>query len=75
MWPAGMGLGLILGVVGLTFGIWYLLPGVILFFGAVFGWITESESEVEVPDTEEEEEQAAAAGHPGHLDPHPDHFD
>ena len=33
--------------------------------------MTESESEVEVPDTTEEEEAAAAAGHPGHLNPTP----
>ena len=74
IWPAGAGLGLIFGVVGLTFGLWYLIPAGILFFGAVIGWITESEYEVEVPDSEEEEEAAAAAGHPGHLDPHPEHL-
>jgi hypothetical protein len=36
----------------------------------VIGWVTESEYEVEVPENAEEEEAAAAAGHPGHLDPH-----
>ena len=75
IWPAGAGLGLIFGVVGLTFGLWYLIPAGILFFGATIGWVTESEYEVEVPDSEEEEEAAAAAGHPGHLDPHPEHLD
>ncbi len=72
IWPAGMGLGLVLAVVGLTFGLWWLIIGAILFFGAAIGWLTESEYEVEVPDTEEEEDAAAAAGHPGHLDAHPD---
>ena len=61
----GDGLGLIFGVVGLIFGLWYLIIGGILFFGAVIGWMTESEYEAEVPDTEEEEDAAAAAGHPG----------
>jgi hypothetical protein len=75
IWPAGMGLGLIFGVVGLTFGLWYLIIGAILFSGAVIGWMTESEFEVDVPDSEEEEDAAAAAGHPGHLDPHPEHLD
>ena len=78
IWPAGAGLGLIFGVVGLTFGLWYLVPGAILFFGAAAGWVTESEYEVDVPDTEEEEEAAAALGHPGHLDPidpHLEHLD
>jgi Cytochrome c oxidase subunit IV len=75
IWPAGMGLGLIFVALSLTFGNWYLVPGGILFFGAVIGWTVESESEVEVPDTEDEEGAAAAAGHPGHLDPHPDHYD
>jgi hypothetical protein len=75
MWPAGMGLGLIFAVVGLIYGLWYLIPGGILFFGAVIGWMVESDFEVEVPDTEEEEEMALAAGHPGHLDPHVEHID
>jgi hypothetical protein len=75
IFPAGMGLGLVFAVVGLIYGVWYLIIGAILFFGAVIGWVVESESEVEVPDTEEEEEVAAAAGHPGHIDPHVDHID
>src|SRR6202011_4295035 len=74
IWPAGMGLGMIFGVVGLIYGLWYLIIGAILFFGAVFGWITESEYEAEVPDTEEEEDAAAAAGHPGHFEAHQEHL-
>jgi hypothetical protein len=75
MWPAGMGLGLIFAVIGLIYGLWYLIIGGILFVGAVIGWMVESEFEVEVPDTVEEEEAAEAAGHPGHLDPHVEHID
>jgi cytochrome c oxidase subunit IV len=75
IWPAGMGLGMIFGVIGLIYGLWYLIIGVILFFGAVIGWMTESEFESEVPDTEEEEEAAVAAGHPGHLEAHEEHID
>ena len=75
IWPAGMGLGLIFAMIGLIYGLWYLIIGAILFFGAVFGWMTESEFEAEVPDTEEEEEAAAAAGHPGHLEAHQEHID
>jgi hypothetical protein len=75
IWPAGMGLGMIFGVVGLIYGLWYLVIGGLLFFGAVIGWVVESEFEAEVPDNTEEEDVAAAAGHPGHLDPHVEHID
>ena len=75
IWPAGMGLGAIFAVIGLIYGLWYLIVGVILFFGAVGGWMTESEFEAEVPDTEEDEEAAAAAGHPGHFEAHQEHID
>jgi hypothetical protein len=75
IWPAGLGLGLIFAVVGFIYGIWYTIIGGILFVGAVIGWVVESEFEVEVPDTEAEEDAAAAAGHPGHIDPHVEHID
>jgi hypothetical protein len=75
IWPAGMGLGLVIGAVGFVFGVWYLIIGAILFVGAVIGFVVESESETEVPDTLAEEEQAMAAGHPGHLEAHPPHLD
>jgi cytochrome c oxidase subunit IV len=75
IWPAGMGVGMVFGVVGLIYGLWYLIIGGILFVGAVIGWVVESEFEVEVPDTEAEEDAAAAAGHPGHIDPHVEHID
>jgi Cytochrome c oxidase subunit IV len=75
IWPAGMGIGMVFGVVGLIYGLWYLIVGGILFVGAVIGWVVESEFEVEVPDTEAEEDAAASAGHPGHIDPHVEHID
>jgi hypothetical protein len=75
IWPAGMGLGLIFGMVGLIYGLWYLIIGALLFFGAVIGWTVESEFEVEVPESAEDEDEALAAGHPGHLDPHVEHLD
>jgi hypothetical protein len=70
-----MGLGLIFGMVGLIYGLWYLIIGALLFFGAVIGWTVESEFEVEVPESAEDEDEALAAGHPGHLDPHVEHID
>jgi hypothetical protein len=75
IWPAGMGIGLVVAVVGFIYGIWYTIIGGILFVGAVIGWVVESEFEVEVPDTEAEEDAAAAAGHPGHIDAHVEHID
>jgi hypothetical protein len=74
IWPAGMGLGLVVAAVGFVYGVWYLIIGAILFVGAVIGFVVESESETEVPDTIAEEEQALAAGHPGHLEVHPPHL-
>ena len=43
IWPAGMALGMIFGGLALVWGLWYLYIGVILFFGAVIGWVTESD--------------------------------
>jgi len=45
IWPAGMGLGMVVGSIGLVWGMWYLLVGAIIFFGAVFGFMTESDAE------------------------------
>jgi len=75
MWPAGMGLGMIFGVIGLIYGLWYLIIGGILFFGAVIGWMVEAEAATEVPLTADEEDVASAAGHPGHIDAHAEHLD
>lgn len=43
IWPAGMGLGMVVGVCGLVWGLWYLYIGLVLFLGAVAGWVTESD--------------------------------
>jgi hypothetical protein len=43
IWPAGMGLGMIMGGMALVWGLWYLFAGAVVFFGAVFGWVTESD--------------------------------
>lgn len=43
IWPAGMGLGMVVGACSLVWGLWYLYIGLVLFFGAVFGWVTESD--------------------------------
>ncbi len=75
IWPAAMGLGMIIGVVGFIYGLWFTIIGGVLFFGAVFGWMTEAEAATEVPLTEDEEDTATAAGHPGHIDAHPEHID
>ncbi len=43
VWPAGMGIGMILGALALAWGIWYLYMGGVIFIGAVIGWVTESD--------------------------------
>ncbi len=43
IWPAGLGLGMILGALALVWGIWYLYMGAVIFIGAVIGWVTESD--------------------------------
>lgn len=43
IWPAGMGLGMIFGAAGAVWGLWYPIIGAILFFGAVIGWVVESD--------------------------------
>ena len=43
MWPAGMGLGLIFAAIAAVWGLWYLIVGGILFFGAAIGWVVESD--------------------------------
>ncbi len=75
IWPVGLGLGVIFAMVGLIFGLWWLIIGAIFFFGSVIGWMSEAEAATEVPLTAEEEDAAAAAGHPGHLDAHPEHIE
>lgn len=45
IWPAGMGLGMVVASVGAVWGLWYAIVGLAIFFGAVFGFITESDAE------------------------------
>jgi hypothetical protein len=75
IWPAGMGLGMIFATVGLIWGLWYLIIGAIIFFGAVIGFVVEADAGGDVPDTFEEEEAAEASGHPGQYEHHAERFD
>lgn len=43
MWPPAMGLAWIFGAAALVWGLWYLIIAGILFFGAVLGWVVESD--------------------------------
>ncbi len=43
IWPAGLGLGMILGACALVWGTWYLYMGGVIFLGSVIGWVTESD--------------------------------
>lgn len=43
IWPAGLGVGAIVGACALIWGLWYLYIGALLFFGSVIGWVTESD--------------------------------
>ncbi len=48
IWPAGMGLGMILGATALVWGLWYLYMGGAIFLGSVIGWVTESDYTMDV---------------------------
>jgi hypothetical protein len=43
MFPAGIGLGAILCGAGLVWGLWFVIIGAPIFFGAVIGWVFESD--------------------------------
>jgi hypothetical protein len=43
IWPAGMGLALIMAALALVWGLWYLYIALVLFVGSVAGWVTESD--------------------------------
>ena len=47
IWPAGMGLGAVIGAVALVWGLWYLFVGGVIFFGAVIGYVVESDHEAD----------------------------
>ena len=44
IWPAGMGLGFVLIGVGLVFGAWYWVMGLILVLGAIIGFSVEADA-------------------------------
>ncbi len=50
VWPAGIGLGAVILAVGLTYGTWYIVLGLILVFGSIIGFVVEAEAREEGPD-------------------------
>jgi cytochrome c oxidase subunit IV len=63
IWPAGMGLGAVIGAVALIWGLWYLFVGAVIFFGAVIGFMVESDHEADAVERAEERVREMAAGH------------
>ena len=61
MWPAGMGLGAVIGSVALIWGLWYLFIGAVIFFGAVIGYMVESDHEADAVERAEERVREMAA--------------
>src|SRR5579864_495524 len=69
IWPAGMGLGAVIGAVGLIWGLWYLFVGGVIFLGAVIGYMVESDHEA---DAVERAEERAAQMAPQHSATNPE---
>lgn len=44
IWPVSMGLGFVFIGVGLVFGTWYVVIGIITFLGAIIGFSVEAEA-------------------------------
>lgn len=44
IWPAGIGLGAILVAIGLIWGTWYIVIGMIVLMGAIIGLAVEAEA-------------------------------
>ncbi|HEX6394989.1 MAG TPA: cytochrome c oxidase subunit 4 [Acidimicrobiales bacterium] len=63
IWPAGMGLGAVIGAIALIWGLWYLFVGAVIFFGAVIGFMVESDHEADAVERAEERVREMAAGH------------
>ena len=61
IWPAGMGVGAVISAVALVWGLWYLFVGLVIFFGAVIGFVVESDNEAEAVERAEERAQEIAA--------------
>jgi hypothetical protein len=64
IWPAGMGLGAVIGAVALVWGLWYLFVGAVIFFGAVIGFMVESDHEADAVERAEERAREMAAHQP-----------
>ncbi len=73
IWPAAMGLGMVFGACALVWGLWYLAIGAVLFFGAVFGWVTESDYTEDVLPGSDPDELAASHGDFASTGAHHDH--
>jgi len=43
VWPAAMGLGSVFIALGLVFGYWFIVIGLIVFVGAITGYATEAQ--------------------------------
>lgn len=63
IWPAGMGVGMVVGALGAVWGLWYLIVGAVIFFGAVFGFITESDAETAAVEAAEARAAEMASSH------------
>jgi len=64
IWPAGMGLGMVIGAVALIWGLWYLFVGGVIFLGAVIGYMVESDHEADAVERAEERAAQMASQHP-----------
>jgi hypothetical protein len=64
IWPAGMGVGAVVGSIALIWGLWYLIVGAIIFFGAVIGYLVESDHEADAVERAEERVREMAAHRP-----------
>ncbi|HEX4863863.1 MAG TPA: cytochrome c oxidase subunit 4 [Acidimicrobiales bacterium] len=64
IWPAGMGLGAVIGAVALVWGLWYLFAGAVIFLGAVIGYVVESDREADAVERAEERVRQAAGQQP-----------
>jgi Na+/proline symporter len=68
IWPAGMGLGMVVGSFALIWGLWYLIIGATIFFGAVFGFMTESDAETAAVEAAETRAAESASAQPARLE-------
>jgi hypothetical protein len=43
IWPVATGLGMVFAGMALVWGLWYFFIGLVLFVGAIIGWVVESD--------------------------------